>query len=64
MFDLCNIIKSFIRVQQNTLKPQLIYLKSSIEEEIASKYGWDHILYEKDGVVAVISAEGIVTAMK
>lgn len=64
MFDLCNVTKSFIKVQRNTLKPQLNSLKNEIELEIASKYGFDCILYDKDGVVAVISAEAEVTAMK
>lgn len=64
MFDMCNVMKSFISVQRNTLKPQLNYLKTAIEVEIVSKYGCDHILYYKNGIVAVISAEGEVTAMK
>lgn len=64
MFDMCNIMKSFIRMQRNTLKPQLNRLKNDIELEIVAIYGCDCILYDKDGVVAVISAEGEVTAMK
>lgn len=64
MFDMCNIMKSFIRMQRNTLKPQLNRLKNDIELEIVAIYGCDCILYNKNGVVAVISAEGEVTAMK
>ena len=64
MFDMCNIMKSFIRMQRNTLKPQLNRLKNDIELEIVAIYGFDCILYDKNGVVAVISAEGEVTAMK
>lgn len=64
MFGVCNIMKSFIRMQRNTLKPQLNRLKNDIELEIVAIYGCDCILYDKNGVVAVISAEGEVTAMK
>lgn len=64
MFGMCNIMKSFIRMQRNTLKPQLNRLKNDIELEIVAIYGCDCILYNKNGVVAVISAEGEVTAMK
>ena len=64
MFDMCNVMKSFIKVQRNTLKPQLNRLKTDIELEIVAIYGCDCMLYDKNGVVAVISAEGEVTAMK
>ena len=64
MFGVCNIMKSFISMQRNTLKPQLNRLKNDIELEIVAIYGCDCILYYKNGVVAVISAEGDVTAMK
>ena len=64
MFDMCNVIKSFIKVQRNTLKLQLNRLKTDIELEIVAIYGCDCILYDKNGVVAVISPEGNVTAMK
>ena len=64
MFDMCNVMKSFIRMQRNTLKPQLERLKTEIELEIVAIYGCDCILYDKNGVVAAISAEGEVTAMK
>lgn len=64
MFDMCNVMKSFIRMQRNTLKPQLNRLKNDIELEIVAIYGCDCILYDKGGVVAVISEEGEVTAMK
>lgn len=64
MFDMCNIMKSFIRMQRATLKPQLTRLKNDLELDIVAIYGLDCILYDKNGVVAVISAEGEVTAMK
>lgn len=64
MFDMCNVIKSSIKVRRNTLKVQLERLKTEIELEIVAIYGCDCILYDKNGVVAVISAEGGVTAMK
>lgn len=64
MYDLCNTMKAFINIYRNDLKSQLQYLKRLLEIEIVSKYGLDCILYDKNGVVSVISAEGEVTAMK
>lgn len=65
MYDICNTIRSFINIHRNDLKSQLLNLKMSLETEITSKYGCDCILFNnKDGVQAVISAEGEVTAMK
>lgn len=65
MFDMCNTMKAFINIYRNDLKSQLQYLKRLLEIEIVSKYGCDCILFhKKDGVVAVISVEGNITAMK
>lgn len=65
MYDLCNTMKVFINTHRNDMKSQLQYLKMTLESEIVSIYGCDCILFhKKDGVVAVISVEGIITAMK
>lgn len=64
MYDVCNTMKVYTNIYRNDLKSQLQYLKRLLEIEIVSKYGCDCILFhKKDGIVAVISVKGNITAM-